>query len=93
VETHEIGSGGVDQCYLALRLGLVDLLCRGRRPPLFLDDPFLAYDEGRAAAALRLLREQGRERQIFLLTCRGEYDRYADHLIVLEEARTPIPAT
>jgi uncharacterized protein YhaN len=93
VETREIGSGGVDQCYLALRLGLVDLLCRGRRPPLFLDDPFLAYDEGRAAAALRLLREQGRDRQIFLLTCRGEYDRYADHLIVLEEARTPIPAT
>ena len=85
VENRQIGSGGVDQCYLALRLGLVDLLCHGCRPPLFLDDPFLAYDEGRAAAAMGLLRALGRDRQIFLLTCRGEYDRYADHLIVLDE--------
>jgi len=93
VENRQIGSGGVDQCYLALRLGLVDLLCHGCRPPLFLDDPFLAYDEGRAAAAMRLLREVGRDRQVFLLTCRGEYDRYADHLIVLGEVPAAAPTT
>ena len=91
VESRQIGSGGVDQCYLALRLGLVDLLCHGCRPPLFLDDPFLAYDEGRASAAMRLLRELGRDRQVFLLTCRGEYDRYADHLIVLGEVPAAAP--
>jgi len=91
VAIHEVGSGAVDQCYLALRLALLDVLCDDRRPPLFLDDPFLAYDEHRMVAALRLLRELGRDRQIFLLTCRADYHRYADHLIVLEDARAPIP--
>jgi len=96
VVAREIGSGAVDQCYLALRLALVDLLPPdGRRPPLFLDDPFLAYDERRQAAAMQLLGELAHERQIFLFTCRGVYDPYADQLIVLEQsgavaARSPI---
>jgi|SRR5579883_841765 uncharacterized protein YhaN len=83
VTAREIGSGAVDQCYLALRLALVDLLCPDRKPPLFLDDPFLAYDEERQASALRLLRDLARDRQIFLFTCRRVYDGYADRLIVL----------
>ena len=88
----EIGSGGVDQCYLALRLALVDLLClERRRPPVFLDDPFLAYDEERQASALRFLCDLAGERQIFLFTCRGVYDDYADRVLVLEAgAPTPV---
>ena len=87
VEAHEIGSGGVHQCYLALRFALVDLLCADRRPPLFLDDPFLAYDEDRQGAAMSFLRELARDRQIFLFTCRGAYNAYADQLIVLGGAQ------
>ena len=83
VSAREIGSGGVDQCYLALRLGLADLLAEGRRPPLFLDDPFLAYDEDRQASALAFVHALARDRQIFLFTCRTAYDRYADHVVVL----------
>jgi uncharacterized protein YhaN len=83
VDRREIGTGGVAQCYLALRLALVDVLCGGRRPPLFLDDPLLAYDDGREAAAMALLRRLAADRQIFLFTCRTVYDAYADHLVVL----------
>jgi DNA repair exonuclease SbcCD ATPase subunit len=83
VSEREIGSGGVDQCYLALRLSLVDLLANGRRPPLFLDDPFLAYDDERQASAMTFLRSLARDRQIFLFTCRTAYDAYADHVVVL----------
>ncbi|HEV2440194.1 MAG TPA: AAA family ATPase [bacterium] len=83
VDRREIGTGGVAQCYLALRLALVDVLCGGRRPPLFLDDPLLAYDDGREAAAMALLRRLAVDRQIFLFTCRTVYDAYADHLVVL----------
>ncbi len=83
VAEREIGSGGVDQCYLALRLGLVDVLSGGRRPPLFMDDPFLAYDDVRQAAAMATLRELARGRQIFLFTCKGVYDAYADYLLPL----------
>ncbi|HEX4835092.1 MAG TPA: AAA family ATPase [bacterium] len=90
----EIGSGGVDQCYLALRLALVDLLClERRRPPVFLDDPFLAYDEERQASALRFLCDLAGERQIFLFTCRGVYDAYADRVLVLEGVGAPAPAS
>jgi DNA repair exonuclease SbcCD ATPase subunit len=92
VASREIGSGAVDQCYLALRLALIDVLCADRRPPLFLDDPFLAYDEDRERAAMRLLCHLARDRQIFLLTCRGDYAGYADHLILLGEVPAPAPA-
>jgi uncharacterized protein YhaN len=61
-------------------------LCGDRRPPLFLDDPFLTYDEVRQAAAMRLLRDLSRNRQIFLLTCRSDYHKYADHVIELDAA-------
>jgi len=83
VSAREIGSGGVDQCYLALRLGLADLLTDSRRPPLFLDDPFLAYDDERQASAMTFVQALARDRQIFLFTCRTVYDGYADHVVVL----------
>jgi len=84
----------VEQCYLALRLALVDLLClERRRPPVFLDDPFLAYDEERQASALRFLCDLAGERQIFLFTCRGVYDAYADRVLVLEDVGAPAPAS
>lgn len=89
VAAREIGSGGVDQCYLALRLGLADLLSAGRRPPLFLDDPLLAYDDDRQAAAMALLRQVARDRQVFLFTCRSVYDAYADCLLRLDELVVP----
>lgn len=89
--SREIGSGAADQCYLALRLALIDVLCDDRRPPLFLDDPFLAYDEGRKSSAMRLLQDLARDRQIFFLTCREDYHRYADHLILLDAAPAVAP--
>jgi uncharacterized protein YhaN len=89
VEGREIGSGAVDQCYLALRLGLVAVLCGDRWPPLFLDDPFLAYDEERQASAMRLIQGLARERQIFLFTCRSVYDAHADRVLVLGSAPVP----
>ena len=95
-QTRELGSGAADQTYLGLRLALLDVLCGDRRPPLFLDDPFLAYDQARQAAALRLLRELSRDRQIFLLTCRSDYHGYADHVIELAAASAvgfPSPTT
>jgi len=92
VSAKEIGSGGVDQCYLALRLGLVELLCEGQCPPLFLDDPLLAYDEDRQAAAMDFLTDLARRHQIFLFTCRTAYDARADHLTVLDQpAAVPAP--
>ena len=67
-----LSSGTRDQVYLALRLAACTvLLDQGNETvPLILDDPFLTYDEERAACAMQLLRHLARERQIILLTCR-----------------------
>jgi len=90
VAAREIGSGAVDQCYLALRLGLVAVLCQDRCPPFFMDDPFLAYDEERQSSAMALLQELARERQVFLFTCRPVYDAYADRLLILGDVRASV---
>jgi DNA repair exonuclease SbcCD ATPase subunit len=91
VPAGELGSAAVDACYLALRLALVDVLCGDCRPPLFLDDPFLAYDPVRLDAASAFLKKLACDREIFLFTCRPDFHPYADHLIVLEEVAAAVP--
>ncbi len=61
--------GAADQMYLALRLAM----CRSLLPadtPLVLDDALVNFDEPRTAAALRLLCQEAKQRQIILFSCR-----------------------
>lgn len=58
--------GMKDQVYLALRLALADLILNSDAP-LFLDDPFVTYDEGRRNAVFTFLAQQ--KRQVIYLTC------------------------
>lgn len=86
VELLSLSGGTVDQFYLSLRLALLDLVTEGQEPvPLLLDDPFVQYDDARAAAAIAFLAEASRERQVILMTChRREVDlAAAGHLIDL----------
>jgi uncharacterized protein YhaN len=70
VDLSALSGGTADQLYLGLRLALLDLLTEGQeRVPLLLDDPFVQYDDARAAAALGLLAGIARTRQVLLLTC------------------------
>ena len=61
--------GTRDLFNLAARLGLVDSLYEKEKPFIILDDPFTAFDDGKTAAALKLLVELGKERQIIYFTC------------------------
>lgn len=66
-----LGTG--DQAYFSLRLALVESL-EGEDPwPLFMDDPFVHYDDTRAKAGLSFLTRDPRQnnRQIFYFTCHG----------------------
>lgn len=65
-----LSRGTADQLYLAVRLALVDLVCQGRTPPLFLDEPFAHFDAARAEAVAALLAVAARQRQVFLFTAR-----------------------
>ncbi len=62
--------GERDLYLLIARLAIVDTLYpKGMLPPIFLDDPFVAFDDGRAERALAYLRVLGEKRQILYFTC------------------------
>ena len=64
--------GERDLYLLIARLAIVDTLYpKGMLPPIFLDDPFVAFDDGRAKIALDYLKALGEKRQILYFTCSG----------------------
>jgi hypothetical protein len=83
VAAYQLSKGTVDQVFLAARIGLVRLVTQGRRPPLVLDDPFVTFDDGRAARAASLLRELSADFQVIYLACSDRYDSLADAVVEL----------
>jgi uncharacterized protein YhaN len=66
----EAYSRGTRDLYnLAARLALVDSLYEIEKPFIILDDPFTALDDKKTDAALKLLKEFSKERQIIYFTC------------------------
>ena len=65
-----LSAGTADQLYLATRLAICDLvLPEEKQVPIILDDALANFDNARAAAALRWLKEEAKHRQILLFTC------------------------
>ena len=64
-------SRGERDLYLLIsRLAIVDTLYpEGMLPPIFLDDPFVAFDDARVDKALTYLNAIAKKRQIIYLTC------------------------
>lgn len=77
-------NGTVDQAYLALRIGILDLLQKNNCGPLFLDDVFCQYDEKRLSCGLRFLAERAVNQQILYCTCRSEACPENVHVINLD---------
>ncbi len=61
--------GTRDLYALASRLAVIDSLYEGETPPLILDDPFIGFDDAKAKAALTLLENLAKTRQIIYFTC------------------------
>ncbi|MBQ6720073.1 MAG: AAA family ATPase [Oscillospiraceae bacterium] len=61
--------GTVDQLYFALRLAVAEELTP--EAPLILDDAFVRFDDIRLKAALEILREEARHKQVILFTCQS----------------------
>lgn len=59
--------GTVDQLYLALRLAVAEELIPD--VPLVLDDAFVRFDETRLKAALEILKNTAKQKQVILFTC------------------------
>lgn len=88
VSTGQLSKGTIDQIYLAARIGLVRLVTQGRRPPLLLDDPFVTFDDQRAARAALLLRDLSADFQVIYLACSNRYDGLADSVVELPGPET-----
>ncbi len=61
--------GTADQMYLALRLAMVRRLL-SEHAPILLDDALVNFDDARTDAAIKVLREEAKNRQIILFTCK-----------------------
>ncbi len=72
-----LSAGTADQLYLAVRLAVAETVLPPDAP-LVLDDALVAFDDDRLAAALELLRELGRRRQILLFTCQRRERAWLD---------------
>ena len=83
VSVEDLSQGTLDQVYLAARLGLVRLVTQDCRPPLVFDDPFVTFDDDRAARAVAILRELASDFQVIYLTTSARYDDQADRVVVL----------
>ncbi len=83
VDVMQLSQGTLDQVYLTARLGLVRLVTGDRRPPLVFDDPFVTFDDERAARAVALIRELARDFQVIFLTTSTRYDAIADAVVEL----------
>lgn len=67
-----LSTGTSAQLYLAVRLAICMLaLSEEESCPIILDDALLGFDDKRAKAALELLQELSKERQIILFTCQS----------------------
>ena len=72
-----LSQGAADQLYLAVRLAICETVLPQDDPiPLVLDDALVRFDDARCHAALELLLEESRARQIILFTCQHREAAY-----------------
>ncbi len=83
VSIDSLSQGTIDLVYLVARLGLVRLITGDRRPPLVFDDPFVTFDDARAARAVELLKTVAADFQVIYLTTSDRYDSAADAVVEL----------
>ncbi len=78
VSVEELSSGTIDMVYLALRMGVSDMLSKENALPLILDDCFVQYDDERVRKVLDYISRE--DRQILLFTCHRREERILDEL-------------
>ena len=95
VPVESVSGGEREQIYLAARLALAEVLARGERQLVVLDDVLTATDAGRLARVMAVLEEAAQRLQVLVLTCHPERYRgleganFIDLEAVLQAASEP----
>jgi len=77
-----LSDGTRDQLFLALRLAYIENHCATAGPcPVILDDVLMAFDDDRAAAALRALEALSHKTQVLLFTHHQHHVALADNTL------------
>mgnify|MGYP000157126013 CR=1 FL=1 len=69
IDLESLSGGTLDQLYLALRVGLGNILSGNQNIPLIFDDSFVQYDSKRLKNSIEMLAKESERRQIILFTC------------------------
>jgi DNA repair exonuclease SbcCD ATPase subunit len=72
VAVEQVSGGEREQIYLATRLALAEVLAKGERQLVVLDDVLTATDTGRLARVMGVLEEAAQRLQVLVLTCHPE---------------------
>lgn len=64
----QLSRGMQDQLHFSLRLAAIEEVCNNVRLPVFLDDPFVSFDENRLKTTLEMLEKLSESHQVALLT-------------------------
>lgn len=71
-----LSRGTIDQFYLVARLAILDVLNKGKKSLVLLDDPFHSFDASRRAKTEQVLKDLSDRFQIVLFTHSADYDTW-----------------
>ncbi len=69
MDSSYLSTGTYDQIYLALRLGIIDIIFEDKKVPIILDESLASYDNKRLERMLETLYEKSKKDQVILFTC------------------------
>ena len=87
ISPENLSQGAQDQLYFAMRIAMARHLSRNIRVPLFLDDPFVNFDEERLRVTKDVL-DNLDGHQVVMVTCNREYEHWTDSVLDLDKARS-----
>jgi uncharacterized protein YhaN len=82
-----LSQGARDQLYFAMRVAMARHLSRNINLPLFLDDPFVNFDNERLHVTKEVI-DHLKGHQVVLVTCGREYRNWGRKLVDLDEVKT-----
>ena len=87
ISPENLSQGAQDQLYFAMRIAMARHLSRNIRVPLFLDDPFVNFDEERLRVTKDVL-DNLDGHQVVMVTCNRDYEDWSDSVLDLDKARS-----
>ncbi|HMS15783.1 MAG TPA: AAA family ATPase [Planctomycetota bacterium] len=86
ISPQDLSQGAQDQLYFAMRVAMARHLSRNIRLPLFLDDPFVNFDQERLQITKDVLGHL-EEHQVIMVTCDRDYIPWTDAVVDLDKVK------